>query len=96
LLQSLRDISLVDLKRPDECCGFGGTFAVDEDAVSCQMGNDRLDDHLQAGAEILTATDMSCLMHLQGLIRRRGINLHVMHVAQILAGRSGSAGERSR
>ena len=59
------------LQRPDECCGFGGTFAVAEEAVSCMMGEDRIADHVQAGAEVLTANDMSCLMHLDGLIRRQ-------------------------
>ena len=52
--------------------GFGGTFAVGEEAVSCVMGLDRLADHQQAGAEVITAVDMSCLMHLDGLARRDG------------------------
>jgi len=88
LLASLEGIEIVDLKRPDECCGFGGTFAVSEEAVSCLMGRDRIADHLQAGAEVLTANDMSCLMHLDGLIRRDGKPLRVMHIAEILAGRA--------
>lgn len=87
LLSSLEGIQLVDLKRPDECCGFGGTFAVAEEALSCMMGLDRLQDHLQAGAEILTAGDMSCLMHLWGLLHRRGLPLKVMHIAEILVGK---------
>lgn len=87
LLEGLEGIEFVDLARPDECCGFGGTFAVSEEAVSCMMGRDRIHDHQQAGAEVLTAADMSCLMHLDGLIRRDGAPLRVMHVAQILAGR---------
>jgi L-lactate dehydrogenase complex protein LldE len=87
LLASLEGIELVELKRPDECCGFGGTFAVQEEAVSCMMGLDRIHDHEQAGAEVLTAGDMSCLMHLWGLIQRQKKPLKVMHVAEILAGR---------
>lgn len=87
LLESLDGIQLVDLVRPDECCGFGGTFAVSEEAVSCMMGHDRVHDHLQAGAQVITANDMSCLMHLDGLIRRQGQPLCVMHIAEILAGR---------
>ena len=70
LLELLEDIRLVTLTRPDECCGFGGTFAVNEEAVSCMMGDDRIADHEKAGAEVVTANDMSCLMHLEGLIRR--------------------------
>jgi L-lactate dehydrogenase complex protein LldE len=84
LLESLAGITLVELSRPDECCGFGGTFAVGEEAVSCMMGRDRLHDHLQAGAEIITAGDMSCLMHLEGLIRRDRLPLRVMHIAELL------------
>jgi L-lactate dehydrogenase complex protein LldE len=87
LLASLEGIQLVPLTRPDECCGFGGTFAVAEEAVSCMMGLDRIHDHLQAGAEVLTAGDMSCLMHLWGLIQRQQKPLKVMHIAEILAGR---------
>jgi L-lactate dehydrogenase complex protein LldE len=85
LLEGLEGIRLVDLARPDECCGFGGTFAVNEEAVSCMMGHDRLADHERAGAEIVTAVDMSCLMHLEGLIRREKRPLRVMHVAEVLA-----------
>ncbi|HJT36630.1 MAG TPA: (Fe-S)-binding protein [Pirellulales bacterium] len=91
LLASLDGIELTSPRRPDECCGFGGTFAVAEEAVSCMMGLDRIEDHLQAGAEVLTATDMSCLMHLEGLIRRRAAPLRVMHIAEILAGDANSS-----
>lgn len=87
LLKMVRDLQLVELARRDECCGFGGTFAVTEEAVSCMMGNDRIHDHETAGAQIMTAGDMSCLMHLDGLIRRQGRPLKVMHIAEILAGR---------
>ncbi len=84
LLQHLQGIQLVELQRPDECCGFGGTFSVNEEAVSCMMGKDRVADHERAGAEIITGVDMSCLMHLEGLIRRERKPLRVMHVAEIL------------
>lgn len=84
LLERVEGIELVDLDRPDECCGFGGTFAVSEEAVSVKMGRDRLRDHLAHGAEVIASTDMSCLMHLDGLIRREQLPLRVMHVAEIL------------
>lgn len=87
LLESLEGIEFSTLTRPDECCGFGGTFAVAEEAVSCMMGRDRIFDHERAGTEVLTALDMSCLMHLEGLIRRDGKPMRVMHIAEILAGR---------
>jgi len=86
LLELLAGIEFTTLRRPDECCGFGGTFAVNEEAVSCMMGHDRIADHEQAGTQVLTANDMSCLMHLEGLIRRAGKSIRVMHVAEILAG----------
>jgi L-lactate dehydrogenase complex protein LldE len=85
LLESLDGIQLTNLARPDECCGFGGLFAVSEEAVSCAMGMDRVADHEQAGTEILTSTDMSCLMHLDGLIRRQRKTMRVLHVAEIFA-----------
>jgi L-lactate dehydrogenase complex protein LldE len=84
LLRSLDGIELVDLRRPDECCGFGGTFAVDEADVSCAMGRDRLRDHVEGGAEVLTSGDASCLVHLEGLARRDGLPLRVLHVAEVL------------
>jgi L-lactate dehydrogenase complex protein LldE len=86
LIESLDGITMSELERTDECCGFGGTFAVGEEAVSCMMGEDRIEDHLRAGTEVLTAVDMSCLMHLEGIIRRQHKPLRVMHVAEILAG----------
>ena len=86
LLKQLDGIEFTDLKRPDECCGFGGTFSVSEEAISCMMAEDRILDHEQAQSEILTAADMSCLMHLGGFISRQNKKIKIMHVAEILAG----------
>ena len=85
LLAGLEGIQLVELARQDECCGFGGTFAVSEEAISCAMGKDRIADHERAGAEVIAGADMSCLMHLSGLLRRQHKPLRVMHVAEVLA-----------
>ena len=85
LLSGIESLELLEPSRPDECCGFGGTFALDEEAVSCRMGRDRIADHESIGAEIVTGTDSSCLMHLEGLLRRDGKPLRVLHVAEILA-----------
>jgi L-lactate dehydrogenase complex protein LldE len=85
LLASLGGIELTELARPDECCGFGGLFAVTEEAVSCMMGRDRVADHERAGTEVLTSTDMSCLMHLDGLIRREKKGMRVRHIAEVFA-----------
>jgi L-lactate dehydrogenase complex protein LldE len=84
LLRQVEGIELVKLQRSDECCGFGGTFAVTEEAISVQMGKDRLSDHINGGAEVLTGADMSCLMHLEGLVRRQQLPLRVMHFVEIL------------
>jgi len=85
LLESIDGVEITTLQRPDECCGFGGTFAVAEEAVSCMMGEDRVHDHEQAGTEVLTALDMSCLMHLEGIIRRQQKPIRVMHISEIFA-----------
>jgi len=84
LLSGLDGIEFADLTRFDECCGFGGTFAVAEEALSVAMGNARVADHERAGAEIIVGADMSCLMHLDGLLRRQKKPLRVMHVAELL------------
>lgn len=87
LLAGVRELELVEPERQDECCGFGGSFCVSEAAVSARMGQDRIADFERAGAEVVTSSDMSCLLHLSGLLRRQDKRLAVMHVAQILAGR---------
>lgn len=84
LLKEVEGTELMNLSRTDECCGFGGTFAVTEEAISVKMGKDRIDDHLANGVEVITATDTSCLMHLEGLINRNKQPLKVMHIAEIL------------
>lgn len=84
LLKLVKGIELVELDRKDECCGFGGTFCVTEEAVSVKMGKDRVADHLHHGAEYITAADMSCLMHLEGILRRQKSRVQVRHIAEIL------------
>ena len=88
LLGRVEGIELVELDRPDECCGFGGVFSVTEEAVSARMGLDRVNDHMRHGAEVITSGDVSCLMHMEGIIRRQGLPLRVLHVAEILNGAS--------
>jgi len=87
LLETLEGISFAELERPDECCGFGGSFAVSEAAVSARMGQDRLADHQRGGAQVLTSVDSSCLAQLRGVMEGSGGRLPVMHTAEILAGR---------
>lgn len=84
LLSDVKGVELMPVKRSDECCGFGGTFAVAEEAVSVKMGKDKVKDHLESGVEVITSTDTSCLMHLEGLINRNNQPLKVLHIAEIL------------
>lgn len=84
LLKMVDGLELINLKRSDECCGFGGTFCVFEEAVSVKMGKDRVADHLNNGAEYITASDMSCLMHLEGILKRQNSEVKVLHIAEIL------------
>lgn len=85
LLNKIDDLELVELERNDECCGFGGTFCVTEEAISTAMGKDRIKDHLDSGVEVMTGVDMSCLMHMQGLKNRNKQGLKIMHITEILA-----------
>ena len=84
LLRTVKGLELTVLDRNDECCGFGGTFCVAEEAVSARMGIDRIQDHTKNGTEILTGGDTSCLMHMEGIIRRQNLPMKVMHIAEIL------------
>lgn len=86
LLSMVEGLEIVDLDRQDECCGFGGTFCVAEEAVSAKMGKDRVADHVRHGAEYITGADLSCLMHMEGVLRRQKSNVKVVHIAEILNG----------
>lgn len=84
LLNMVEGIEMISLSREDECCGFGGTFCVAEEAVSVKMGQDRVADHLKHDAEYITSSDMSCLMHMEGILRRQKSKVKVLHIAEIL------------
>jgi L-lactate dehydrogenase complex protein LldE len=86
LLSKVKGIQFVAPKRPDECCGFGGTFSVFEEPVSAKMGYDKVADHKRAGAEYIVSPDMSCLMHQKGCAERLGTSLKFIHIAQVLNG----------
>lgn len=86
LLRLVKGVELVDLARPDECCGFGGTFSVFEPAVSAKMGYDKVADQNRAGAEYVVSADSSCLMHQKGCAERLGLPLRYIHIAQVLNG----------
>jgi L-lactate dehydrogenase complex protein LldE len=84
LLGMVQGLEQITLDRPDECCGFGGTFCVAEEAVSVKMGKDRVTDHTRNGAEYITSSDLSCLMHLEGILHRNKSTIKVVHIAEIL------------
>lgn len=86
LLSAVRGIRFAQPARPDECCGFGGTFSVYEEPVSARMGYDKVQDHHRAGAEVIVSADMSCLMHQKGCAERLELPLKFMHIAQVLNG----------
>ena len=85
LLKLVEGIEIVEPERPDECCGFGGMFSVEEQAVSMQMGIDKVKRHIATGAEYVTGPDSSCLMHMQGVAEKEQLPIKFIHVAQILA-----------
>ena len=85
LLQLVDGIDVVEPERPDECCGFGGMFSVEETAVSAQMGKDKVERHMQTGAEYITGPDCSCLMHMAGVAKKQGFDIKFKHVVEILA-----------
>ena len=85
-LPTVKGIEFVTPERPDECCGFGGTFSVFEEPVSAKMGQDKVNDHSSAGAEYIVSADMSCLMHQKGCAERLGLPVKFIHIAQILNG----------
>jgi Fe-S oxidoreductase len=85
LLEAVRGIGLVDLPHAEECCGFGGTFAVKNADTSVAMGADKARHVRDTGAEVLVAGDNSCLMHIGGLLSRNRAGVRVMHLAEVLA-----------
>ena len=85
LLQLVDGIQVVEPERPDECCGFGGMFSVEETAICAQMGRDKVERHIQTGAEYVTGPDCSCLMHMAGVARKQGLKIEFKHVVEILA-----------
>ncbi len=85
LLQNVEGLRLRELKEGSTCCGFGGTFAVKFQAISVGMGEQKVQDALQTGAEYLISTDYSCLMHLDAYIQKNKLPIKTMHIAEVLA-----------
>jgi L-lactate dehydrogenase complex protein LldE len=85
LLEAVQGLELVELEDAQECCGFGGTFAVKNADTSMAMLSDKLRRVLDTRAEVCTAADTSCLMHIGGALRRMRAGVRTMHLAEILA-----------
>jgi L-lactate dehydrogenase complex protein LldE len=85
LLAAVRGIELVELPESDECCGFGGTFAVKNADVSSAMLADKVRAVLDTGAEVVCAADNSCLMHIGGALSRQRTGVRTLHLAEVLA-----------
>ena len=92
LLEHVRGLRLVDLPGAEECCGFGGTFALKNSDTSVAMGSDKAWRVQETGAEVLVAGDNSCLMHVGGLLSRQRAGVRVMHLAEVLAATESSSG----
>lgn len=82
----LADAERVEMEGDKECCGFGGLFSVEMPAVSTAIMNEKLDRVEASGADTLVGGDVSCLMHMAGGLRRRGSNVEVKHISELLAG----------
>jgi L-lactate dehydrogenase complex protein LldE len=89
LLRAVRGLELVELAEADECCGFGGTFAVKNADTSTAMLTDKIRCVLNTGAEVCTAIDNSCLMQIGGGLHRLRTAVRTVHLAEILASTEG-------
>ena len=85
LLKNVKGLELVEMNESETCCGFGGTFAVKFEPISIGMAEQKVDNAIASGAEYLISTDLSCLMHLDGYIKKYNKPIKIMHIADVLA-----------
>ncbi len=85
LLRHVKGLELVEMPHVEECCGFGGGFAVKFGMISASMGDSKVQSIEASGAEVVTSLDQSCLMHIDGMLRHRNLPVRTMHLASILA-----------
>ncbi len=85
LLSNVKGLELAELADANDCCGFGGTFAVKFEAISVSMAEQKVENALATGAEYIVSTDASCLMHLQAYINKTGKKIKTLHIADVLA-----------
>jgi L-lactate dehydrogenase complex protein LldE len=86
LLEAVDGLELVEAGLREECCGFGGTFAVKNDAVSVAMADRKIDEFETLGVDFVTGADLSCLLQLGGRLARRGSRIRALHFAELIAG----------
>ncbi|HOY31132.1 MAG TPA: (Fe-S)-binding protein [Bacteroidales bacterium] len=85
LLSHVRGLDLVEMKDNDVCCGFGGTFSVKFEPISTAMGEQKVQNAIDSGANYIVSTEASCLMHLQGYISKHKLPINTMHIVDVLA-----------
>ena len=86
LLASVQGLTIVEMKEPEICCGFGGTFCVKYPDISTRMVSDKVADIAATGADTLLAGDLGCLLNMAGRLSREGKAVKVRHIAEVLAG----------
>jgi len=85
LLKNVKGLELIEMADNETCCGFGGTFAVKFEAISIAMADQKVNHALATGAEYIISTDTSCLLHIDGYIKGKGLPIKTMHLADVLA-----------
>jgi L-lactate dehydrogenase complex protein LldE len=85
LLSNVKGLEMVEMNEVETCCGFGGTFAVKFESISAAMADQKVDNALKTGADYIISTDLSCLMHIDGYIRRKELPIQTMHIADVLS-----------
>jgi L-lactate dehydrogenase complex protein LldE len=85
LLSNVKGLELIEMNDVETCCGFGGTFAVKFEAISIAMADQKANNALKTGADFIISTDLSCLMHIDGFIRKKEYPIQTMHIADVLA-----------
>lgn len=85
LLKHVKGLEILPLKDADVCCGFGGTFAVKHEAISTAMAEQKVHHAIDAGAEYIVSTDSSCLMHMEGFIKKHNLKIKTMHIIDLIA-----------
>lgn len=85
LLNKVKGLEVVEMSDTETCCGFGGTFSVKFGAISNAMADQKIQHALDTGASHIISTDLSCLMHLEGIISKKNLPLTTMHIADVLA-----------